>query len=310
MLSNSNSNSFRLANSNSLNNNNNNNNNSNLKLNSNASSSSSSCCSSSSFPSSKSCSLSSNLSCSSSSSSSPSSSSSSSLTSSSPNFPFPFTPYPSQLHLMRTIYDSIDQGNNNINIIESPTGTGKSLCIIIAALYWLLEVHPNQKKQQHSSSNETNSSSSLSSSSSSASSNSNPSWVSDYFKSQELRDEEDKENQIQSIKTRVEKINNNLNNNNNNNFNNKRKSNVIEYEIENENENNPIASTSLSSKELLASLVSNQTLLASQQHSHRSLIEEDDSDLIIDWVDPDSINPDLLEDKIPLWKRIFTRRGG
>ena len=45
-------------------------------------------------------------------------------------FGFPFEPYPIQVELMQAIYDSAEQGK--IAIMESPTGTGKSLSTICA----------------------------------------------------------------------------------------------------------------------------------------------------------------------------------
>lgn len=45
-------------------------------------------------------------------------------------FGFPFEPYQIQIELMQAIYDSAEQGK--IAIMESPTGTGKSLSTICA----------------------------------------------------------------------------------------------------------------------------------------------------------------------------------
>ncbi|KAL2194492.1 helicase C-terminal domain-containing protein [Corynascus similis CBS 632.67] len=53
------------------------------------------------------------------------------------NFNHPYTPYDVQLEFMRTVYDVLENGNGQIGILESPTGTGKSLSLICAALTWL-----------------------------------------------------------------------------------------------------------------------------------------------------------------------------
>ncbi|KAI0803462.1 helicase C-terminal domain-containing protein [Xylaria sp. FL0064] len=53
------------------------------------------------------------------------------------DFHHPFTPYDVQLQFMRTVYNVLEQGNGQIGILESPTGTGKSLSLICAALTWL-----------------------------------------------------------------------------------------------------------------------------------------------------------------------------
>lgn len=51
------------------------------------------------------------------------------------DFGFPFKPYAIQKHFMKRMYEIIDQGA--IGIMESPTGTGKSLSTICASLSWL-----------------------------------------------------------------------------------------------------------------------------------------------------------------------------
>eukprot|EP01041_Mallomonas_annulata_P006326 gene6326-12801_t len=50
--------------------------------------------------------------------------------------PFPGEPYPQQVKLMDAIYYSID--SSSIGILESPTGTGKTLSVISSVLHWLL----------------------------------------------------------------------------------------------------------------------------------------------------------------------------
>ncbi|KAI0667105.1 DNA repair helicase [Trametes maxima] len=52
------------------------------------------------------------------------------------SFPaFPFTPYDIQLDLMRKVYSSIE--SSKVSIMESPTGTGKTLSLLCASLTWL-----------------------------------------------------------------------------------------------------------------------------------------------------------------------------
>lgn len=57
-------------------------------------------------------------------------------------FPFPFTPYTVQQQLMQCIFDICRTGAHHVAMIESPTGTGKSLSIICATLHWLLDYYP------------------------------------------------------------------------------------------------------------------------------------------------------------------------
>ena len=53
------------------------------------------------------------------------------------DFHHPFTPYNVQLDFMRTVYQVLQTGSGQIGILESPTGTGKSLSLICASLTWL-----------------------------------------------------------------------------------------------------------------------------------------------------------------------------
>ncbi|KAJ9458854.1 ATP-dependent DNA helicase CHL1 [Diplonema papillatum] len=52
-----------------------------------------------------------------------------------PDFGFPFPPYPIQLGLMRAVYRCLDEGR--VGVMESPTGTGKTLSLICGTLAWL-----------------------------------------------------------------------------------------------------------------------------------------------------------------------------
>uniref|UniRef100_A0A914GU32 Helicase ATP-binding domain-containing protein n=1 Tax=Globodera rostochiensis TaxID=31243 RepID=A0A914GU32_GLORO len=60
-------------------------------------------------------------------------------------FGFPFKPYDIQSRLMRTMYDAIER--RRVAILESPTGTGKSLSAICAALSWLEDDERRQREQ-------------------------------------------------------------------------------------------------------------------------------------------------------------------
>eukprot|EP00171_Calliarthron_tuberculosum_P012799 IDg12799t1 len=47
---------------------------------------------------------------------------------------FPFTPYKPQIDYMSRVIDALRSGHNAL--LESPTGTGKTLCLLCAALAW------------------------------------------------------------------------------------------------------------------------------------------------------------------------------
>ncbi|KAM3540359.1 hypothetical protein ARSEF1564_006726 [Beauveria bassiana] len=53
------------------------------------------------------------------------------------DFHHPFTPYDVQEKFMRTVYQVLETGEGQVGILESPTGTGKSLSLICASLTWL-----------------------------------------------------------------------------------------------------------------------------------------------------------------------------
>lgn len=53
------------------------------------------------------------------------------------NFHHPYSPYDVQLEFMKAAYDVLDRGGGHVGILESPTGTGKSLSLICASMTWL-----------------------------------------------------------------------------------------------------------------------------------------------------------------------------
>lgn len=50
---------------------------------------------------------------------------------------FPYEPYEAQINYMSKVLESLDNKQNAI--LESPTGTGKTLCLLSAALSWVQE---------------------------------------------------------------------------------------------------------------------------------------------------------------------------
>ncbi|XP_032809044.2 regulator of telomere elongation helicase 1 isoform X1 [Petromyzon marinus] len=64
---------------------------------------------------------------------------------------FPFTPYKCQEDYMAQVIDCLNLGKNGI--LESPTGTGKTLCLLCATLAWRehqVGQHVRQREQQNS----------------------------------------------------------------------------------------------------------------------------------------------------------------
>ena len=53
---------------------------------------------------------------------------------------FPFEPYPTQVNYMRAVIQALNAGSNAL--LESPTGTGKTLCILCATLSWVRSQGP------------------------------------------------------------------------------------------------------------------------------------------------------------------------
>lgn len=55
-------------------------------------------------------------------------------------FHHPYSPYDVQLEFMKAAYDVLDRGGGQVGILESPTGTGKSLSLICASMTWLRDL--------------------------------------------------------------------------------------------------------------------------------------------------------------------------
>ncbi|KAG5499419.1 hypothetical protein JKF63_07982 [Porcisia hertigi] len=53
---------------------------------------------------------------------------------------FPFDPYPAQVEFMRSVVECLQNGFNGL--LESPTGTGKTLCLLCSTLGWLAATSP------------------------------------------------------------------------------------------------------------------------------------------------------------------------
>lgn len=52
-------------------------------------------------------------------------------------FHHPYSPYDIQLDLMQCVYDTLANPVKKVAIVESPTGTGKTLSLICSTLTWL-----------------------------------------------------------------------------------------------------------------------------------------------------------------------------
>ncbi|OHW96156.1 chromosome transmission fidelity protein 1 [Colletotrichum incanum] len=61
------------------------------------------------------------------------------------DFHHPYTPYDVQTDFMKAAYSVLQRGEGQVGILESPTGTGKSLSLICASLTWLR----NQRVEEH-----------------------------------------------------------------------------------------------------------------------------------------------------------------
>ncbi|KAH9598921.1 DEAD2 [Trypanosoma melophagium] len=56
---------------------------------------------------------------------------------------FPFDPYPAQVEYMQAVINALNNGTNAL--LESPTGTGKTLCLLCATLAWLEKRRTNEQ---------------------------------------------------------------------------------------------------------------------------------------------------------------------
>ncbi|KAL4355636.1 hypothetical protein AHAS_Ahas09G0006500 [Arachis hypogaea] len=59
---------------------------------------------------------------------------------------FPFKPYSIQMEFMKALYHSLNQGG--VSMLESPTGTGKTMSVICSALQWVLDQRRQQESQE------------------------------------------------------------------------------------------------------------------------------------------------------------------
>ncbi|KAK9100999.1 hypothetical protein Scep_024429 [Stephania cephalantha] len=85
-----------------------------------------------------------------------------------PQFPaFPFEPYQIQIDFMRALYDALNSGG--VAMLESPTGTGKTLSLICSALQWVVD-----RRRQCPDSDQ------LSKSNGDLASNDEPDWMRDF----------------------------------------------------------------------------------------------------------------------------------
>lgn len=62
------------------------------------------------------------------------------------DFHHPYKPYDIQSELMNVIYQCIAEGK--IGILESPTGTGKSLSLICSSLTWLRDFQEDDLQKE------------------------------------------------------------------------------------------------------------------------------------------------------------------
>ncbi|KAL6996479.1 RNA helicase [Sarracenia purpurea var. burkii] len=93
---------------------------------------------------------------------------------------FPFKPYSIQIDFMNSLYRSLDRGG--ISMLESPTGTGKTLSIICSALQWLVDRKHSQNSEATADSNHNPNSGS----------DDEPDWMKNFVANKEIQIEEKK----------------------------------------------------------------------------------------------------------------------
>ncbi|KAL5072678.1 hypothetical protein RYX36_011662 [Vicia faba] len=59
---------------------------------------------------------------------------------------FPFKPYSIQIDFMNALYQSLNQGG--ISMLESPTGTGKTMSVICSALQWVMDRRRQEEEEK------------------------------------------------------------------------------------------------------------------------------------------------------------------
>ncbi|PPR96796.1 hypothetical protein GOBAR_AA23875 [Gossypium barbadense] len=65
---------------------------------------------------------------------------------------FPYKPYSIQIDFMNALYHSLDKGG--VSMLESPTGTGKTLSIICSSLQWVLDQRQKDQSEKRVESDE------------------------------------------------------------------------------------------------------------------------------------------------------------
>ncbi|SMN19110.1 similar to Saccharomyces cerevisiae YPL008W CHL1 Probable DNA helicase involved in sister-chromatid cohesion and genome integrity [Maudiozyma saulgeensis] len=109
-------------------------------------------------------------------------------------FHHPYTPYDIQVELMESLYDKTLNSNKKIALVESPTGTGKTLSLICAVVTWLRDNKSKLIKDEQSNksitttNNNSNNTDSNSSSDDESESESEPEWVVEAFNDSRTND--------------------------------------------------------------------------------------------------------------------------